>query len=326
MLSRHCKSNAFAFKWHHMEVHYTDGTQKEKCSRRDLGWSSLTNNRTLCYKSVWYDCEQVCHMLALCRYCRNEKWIWLCLCAWFNTRCCFSGIWIEVISVCQLSDVAWSRCAIWNVCFEASEVSRGYKVYAVVSNASAVWMDHLRWPLAEPLSQPRARFVDKSNKVPLRWESMGPPEDIENAVCEQYVVETHSCVPLFLSGPALSMNYVGFVLCCCRVHLYSVFFSQLAKHLPPRTIGYPWTLAFGTAKHGMSIKTLYRAMQGQDSPVLMVIKDSDGQARIFFWYGNSYQNMSIITVLPKPWTHCYTERVSYIRHLLWERSKNVMTS
>uniref|UniRef100_A0A8B9H919 Oxidation resistance protein 1 n=1 Tax=Astyanax mexicanus TaxID=7994 RepID=A0A8B9H919_ASTMX len=53
--------------------------------------------------------------------------------------------------------------------------------------------------------------------------------------------------------------------------------EKLAKHLPPRTIGYPWTLAFSTSKHGMSIKTLYRIMQGQDSPVLMVIKDSDGQ-------------------------------------------------
>ncbi|XP_028983792.1 oxidation resistance protein 1a isoform X3 [Betta splendens] len=53
--------------------------------------------------------------------------------------------------------------------------------------------------------------------------------------------------------------------------------EKLARNLPPRTIGYPWTLAFGTAKHGMSIKTLYRAMQGQDTPVLMVIKDSDGQ-------------------------------------------------
>ncbi|RXN15431.1 oxidation resistance 1-like isoform X1 [Labeo rohita] len=52
---------------------------------------------------------------------------------------------------------------------------------------------------------------------------------------------------------------------------------ELAKHLPPRTIGYPWSLAFSTSKHGMSIKSLYRAMQGQDSPVLMVIKDSDGQ-------------------------------------------------
>lgn len=31
----------------------------------------------------------------------------------------------------------------------------------------------------------------------------------------------------------------------------------------------------------MSIKTLYRAMQGQDTPVLMVIKDSDGQVSSF---------------------------------------------
>ncbi|XP_056141850.1 oxidation resistance protein 1a isoform X3 [Lampris incognitus] len=53
--------------------------------------------------------------------------------------------------------------------------------------------------------------------------------------------------------------------------------EKLARNLPPRTIGYPWTLAFGTSKHGMSIKTLYRTMQGQDTPVLMVIKDSDGQ-------------------------------------------------
>ncbi|XP_033854401.3 oxidation resistance protein 1 isoform X2 [Acipenser ruthenus] len=53
--------------------------------------------------------------------------------------------------------------------------------------------------------------------------------------------------------------------------------EKLSKHLPPRTIGYPWTLAFSTAKNGMSIKTLYRTMQGQDTPVLMVIKDSDGQ-------------------------------------------------
>ncbi|XP_061110184.1 oxidation resistance protein 1-like isoform X2 [Conger conger] len=53
--------------------------------------------------------------------------------------------------------------------------------------------------------------------------------------------------------------------------------EKLAKNLPPRTVGYPWTLAFSTSKHGMSLKTLYRAMQGQDSPMLLVVKDSDGQ-------------------------------------------------
>ncbi|KAF7247008.1 Oxidation resistance protein 1 [Varanus komodoensis] len=53
--------------------------------------------------------------------------------------------------------------------------------------------------------------------------------------------------------------------------------EKLTKHLPPRTIGYPWTLVYSTAKHGMSLKTLYRTMMGLDTPVLMVIKDSDGQ-------------------------------------------------
>ncbi|NXV44741.1 OXR1 protein, partial [Uria aalge] len=51
----------------------------------------------------------------------------------------------------------------------------------------------------------------------------------------------------------------------------------LTKSLPPRTIGYPWTLVYSTAKHGMSLKTLYRTMLGLDTPVLLVIKDSDGQ-------------------------------------------------
>ncbi|XP_064203946.1 oxidation resistance protein 1-like isoform X2 [Anguilla rostrata] len=53
--------------------------------------------------------------------------------------------------------------------------------------------------------------------------------------------------------------------------------EKLAKNLPPRTVGYPWTLAFSTYKHGMSLKTLYRAMQDQDSPMLLVVRDGDGQ-------------------------------------------------
>ncbi|XP_041423161.1 oxidation resistance 1 S homeolog isoform X3 [Xenopus laevis] len=53
--------------------------------------------------------------------------------------------------------------------------------------------------------------------------------------------------------------------------------EKLTKNLPPRTIGYPWTLVYSTAKHGMSLKTLYRMMLGLDTPVLLVIKDSDAQ-------------------------------------------------
>ncbi|XP_070604310.1 oxidation resistance protein 1 isoform X2 [Erythrolamprus reginae] len=53
--------------------------------------------------------------------------------------------------------------------------------------------------------------------------------------------------------------------------------EKMTKQLPPRTIGYPWTLVYSTAKHGMSLKTLYRTMAGLDTPVLLVIRDSDGQ-------------------------------------------------
>ncbi|XP_013923147.1 PREDICTED: oxidation resistance protein 1 isoform X2 [Thamnophis sirtalis] len=59
--------------------------------------------------------------------------------------------------------------------------------------------------------------------------------------------------------------------------------EKLTKQLPPRTIGYPWTLVFSTAKHGMSLKTLYRTMAGLDTPVLLVIKDSDGQVWKLQW-------------------------------------------
>uniref|UniRef100_UPI00358E81AE oxidation resistance protein 1-like isoform X2 n=1 Tax=Myxine glutinosa TaxID=7769 RepID=UPI00358E81AE len=53
--------------------------------------------------------------------------------------------------------------------------------------------------------------------------------------------------------------------------------EKLAVELPPRTVGYPWTLLYSTSKHGMSLKTLYRTMTNTDAPVLLVIKDTDKQ-------------------------------------------------
>ncbi|KAM9722811.1 nuclear receptor coactivator 7 isoform 1-T1 [Menidia menidia] len=49
--------------------------------------------------------------------------------------------------------------------------------------------------------------------------------------------------------------------------------QRLAAHMPARTQGYPWHLAYSTAIHGSSLKTLYRNMADLDSPVLLVIKD-----------------------------------------------------
>ncbi|XP_018612488.1 nuclear receptor coactivator 7 isoform X2 [Scleropages formosus] len=53
--------------------------------------------------------------------------------------------------------------------------------------------------------------------------------------------------------------------------------QELATHLPARTQGYPWRLAYSTIVHGTSLKTMYRNLAHLDSPVLLVIKDMDNQ-------------------------------------------------
>ena len=65
-----------------------------------------------------------------------------------------------------------------------------------------------------------------------------------------------------------------------RVLNLSLCFDQLNQYMPPRTIGYPWTLIYSTEQHGFSLKTLYRDMQGVDSPVMLVVKDTNNNVSI----------------------------------------------
>ncbi|XP_036275106.1 TLD domain-containing protein 2 isoform X2 [Pipistrellus kuhlii] len=60
---------------------------------------------------------------------------------------------------------------------------------------------------------------------------------------------------------------------------------QLSRHLPPRVSGYSWSLAFCTARDGFSLQSLYRQMEGHGGPVLLVLKDQDGQ--VFKWTGSN---------------------------------------
>lgn len=49
----------------------------------------------------------------------------------------------------------------------------------------------------------------------------------------------------------------------------------LFRHLPPRVQGYRWHLLFSTANDGFSLHSLYRKCAQVDSPVLMIIQDTD---------------------------------------------------
>ncbi|KAJ8916217.1 hypothetical protein NQ315_016356 [Exocentrus adspersus] len=49
----------------------------------------------------------------------------------------------------------------------------------------------------------------------------------------------------------------------------------LCRHLPARAEGYAWTLIFSTSQHGFSLNSMYRKMHKLESPILMVIEDTD---------------------------------------------------
>lgn len=51
--------------------------------------------------------------------------------------------------------------------------------------------------------------------------------------------------------------------------------EKLCAHLPARAEGYSWSLVFSTSQHGFSINSLYRKMQKLESPVLIVIQDTE---------------------------------------------------
>lgn len=52
--------------------------------------------------------------------------------------------------------------------------------------------------------------------------------------------------------------------------------EQLCRHLPARAEGYLWTLVFSTSQNGFSLNSMYRKMARVESPILLVIEDTEG--------------------------------------------------
>ena len=55
----------------------------------------------------------------------------------------------------------------------------------------------------------------------------------------------------------------------------SVCMCQLMAHLPARAEGSSWHLLYSSSVHGYSLRTLYRLMMGVDSPILLIVMDTD---------------------------------------------------
>lgn len=65
---------------------------------------------------------------------------------------------------------------------------------------------------------------------------------------------------------------------------------QLSLHFPPRVTEHSWSLVFGTSRDGFSLRNLYRQMEGHNGPVLLVLRDQDGQ--IFGAFSSSALRLS----------------------------------
>ncbi|XP_046393019.1 TLD domain-containing protein 2 isoform X9 [Ischnura elegans] len=50
---------------------------------------------------------------------------------------------------------------------------------------------------------------------------------------------------------------------------------KLCRHLPARAEGYAWSLAFSTSQHGFSLNSMYRKMARVESPILLVVQDTE---------------------------------------------------
>lgn len=58
--------------------------------------------------------------------------------------------------------------------------------------------------------------------------------------------------------------------------------DKLCRHLPARAEGYVWTLVFSTSQHGFSLNSMYRKMNKLESPILLVIEDTDNNVSIYY--------------------------------------------
>lgn len=80
---------------------------------------------------------------------------------------------------------------------------------------------------------------------------------------------------LYSSGASVDMEFLPPDLIGATEIFTMEHREKLCSVLPARAQGYMWSLAFSTSQHGFSLASMYRKMQRVDSPVLLVIQDTD---------------------------------------------------
>ncbi|XP_076225987.1 TLD domain-containing protein mustard isoform X8 [Nomia melanderi] len=104
---------------------------------------------------------------------------------------------------------------------------------------------------------------DISDLTRESWEALSMSEEVRRALYANSAVS--------LDNEVIVPDLVGNTEILSDEHR-----EQLCRHLPARAEGYLWTLVFSTSQHGFSLNSMYRKMAKIESPILLVIEDTEG--------------------------------------------------
>ncbi|XP_037871494.1 oxygen resistance gene 1 isoform X23 [Bombyx mori] len=96
-----------------------------------------------------------------------------------------------------------------------------------------------------------------------------------HSICEVLSMSDELRRALYSSGASVDMEFLPPDLIGATEIFTMEHREKLCSVLPARAQGYMWSLAFSTSQHGFSLASMYRKMQRVDSPVLLVIQDTD---------------------------------------------------
>jgi len=69
--------------------------------------------------------------------------------------------------------------------------------------------------------------------------------------------------------------------------------------VPARVEGNPWQLLYGSDDNGFSLSTLYRQLAGIDSPVLLVIQDTEDRVSVDYYTAAELRPILLKPILAK---------------------------
>ncbi|XP_050351802.1 oxidation resistance protein 1 isoform X6 [Nymphalis io] len=119
---------------------------------------------------------------------------------------------------------------------------------------------------------------DDDDAKPGHKERSGSTGDVSDITRESWEVLSMSDElrrALYSSGASVDMEFSPPDLIGTSEIFTMEHREKLCSVLPARAQGYMWSLAFSTSQHGFSLASMYRKMQRVDSPVLLVIQDTD---------------------------------------------------